>query len=284
MEKQTSVCILVPVFNRKHYTIPFIESIQKQSFRDYKLIIIDDGSTDGTSAEIKEKYPDVDIIFGDGNWWWTKSIVEGITYSKDKYGPRYYLLLNDDLEVKADYINSFIKKANAHNEIQCSLGVNIENHAETIIPGHIFNQYTGLFRLPKNMDETQVPNFCLPGRGLFFSAEILKKTMFDSKQFPQTCGDYDFTYSAKINGGKAIINTEAKVYYYVNETSTKKYFNQYSYLMLKYYITEIKSSCAFKTIYNFNKKHVQHGFITVSILLGVSKCILGYVFRWINIK
>lgn len=278
------IVILVPVFNRKYFTLPFIESLQNQTYKEFKLIIIDDGSSDDTSEEIKQKHPNVDIIYGDGNWWWTKSIEEGIKYSSVKYDPKYYLLLNDDLVVKNDYIEKFIKKSEEYDGMQCSLGVNIEDQSDTIIPGHIFNPFTGLFRLPKNILETSHQNFCLPGRGLYFPAEILTKTMFDPKHFPQTAGDYDFTYSAKKNGIKGIINQEAKVYYYVNETSTKKYFGYFSLSMLNKYLTEIKSSCAVKTIKNFNIKHVKVGFKTISIIIGVSKCVLGYFSRWMHLK
>lgn len=44
--------IIVPVFNCELYIGPCIESILKQTFVDYKIIIIDDGSTDNTSAII----------------------------------------------------------------------------------------------------------------------------------------------------------------------------------------------------------------------------------------
>ena len=93
------------------------------------------------------------------------------------------------------------------------MGVNIENPNEEIIPGHLFNPYTGLFRLPRNLAETTHPNYCLPGRGLFFPASILKTNKVDPEHFPQTAGDYDFTYFAKKNGIKGYINLNAKVYY-----------------------------------------------------------------------
>lgn len=50
-----SLSIIVPVFNTKHYLSNCIESITSQTFKDFELIIIDDGSTDG-SSEIIERY------------------------------------------------------------------------------------------------------------------------------------------------------------------------------------------------------------------------------------
>ena len=45
--------IIVPVYNTAQYLPQCIESILKQSFKNWELILIDDGSTDG-SAEICE--------------------------------------------------------------------------------------------------------------------------------------------------------------------------------------------------------------------------------------
>lgn len=47
--------IIVPVYNTAQYLPQCIESILKQSFKNWELILIDDGSTDG-SAEICEEW------------------------------------------------------------------------------------------------------------------------------------------------------------------------------------------------------------------------------------
>ncbi len=40
--------VIVPVYNAKEYLADCIESILKQSFKDWELILVDDGSTDGS--------------------------------------------------------------------------------------------------------------------------------------------------------------------------------------------------------------------------------------------
>ena len=46
--------ILVPCYNVGRYVRQCLSSIQEQSFKDFEVIIIDDGSTDGTSAIVDE--------------------------------------------------------------------------------------------------------------------------------------------------------------------------------------------------------------------------------------
>jgi len=39
-----------------------------------QVIIVDDGSSDRTAEEVAENYPEVTILEGDGNLWWTGAI------------------------------------------------------------------------------------------------------------------------------------------------------------------------------------------------------------------
>lgn len=47
-----SVCI--PTYNRKDYLKETLESVFRQTYKDYEVIVLDDGSTDGTEEMIKD--------------------------------------------------------------------------------------------------------------------------------------------------------------------------------------------------------------------------------------
>jgi len=50
------VSIIVPTYNRAKYLPDSIESILKQTYPDYEVILVDDGSTDNTE-EISRQFP-----------------------------------------------------------------------------------------------------------------------------------------------------------------------------------------------------------------------------------
>ena len=65
------VAVVVPVRDRLAATVRFLESFQQVSYPAYTLVVVDDGSTDGTRDVLRERFPEVVCLEGDGNLWWT---------------------------------------------------------------------------------------------------------------------------------------------------------------------------------------------------------------------
>lgn len=62
MNSQPVFTVIIPTFNREHFLKRTIDSILSQTFKDFELIIVDDGSTDNTKALI-DTYADTRIIY-----------------------------------------------------------------------------------------------------------------------------------------------------------------------------------------------------------------------------
>lgn len=56
------ISIIVPVYNVEKYLVQCLDSIQYQTYKDFEVILVNDGSTDG-SKEICENYCQGDIRF-----------------------------------------------------------------------------------------------------------------------------------------------------------------------------------------------------------------------------
>lgn len=104
--------IISPVRNEEKYIEKTIQSVINQTVKPAEWIIVDDGSTDGTSEAIEKDYPELVLLKGDGNFWWTKSINTCIKYVLENYNDTDFILtLNDDLVINNGYIAELISCA-----------------------------------------------------------------------------------------------------------------------------------------------------------------------------
>ncbi|MBW4694495.1 MAG: glycosyltransferase family 2 protein [Lyngbya sp. HA4199-MV5] len=92
----TSVFILIPVHNRKAVTLSCLARLKQQGdLARYAVVVIDDGSTDGTGEAIHALYDTVAVLQGDGTLWWTGAIAQGMAYAREQ-GAELIIWLNDD--------------------------------------------------------------------------------------------------------------------------------------------------------------------------------------------
>ncbi|MEW6722661.1 MAG: glycosyltransferase family 2 protein [Candidatus Micrarchaeota archaeon] len=101
MEKppQPLVCVLIINYNGRKLLDRLLESFPKTDYSNYRLIVIDNGSTDGSMAGFKKTHPSVELFPLDKNIGFSGGNNVGIGHALKKYRPDYVLLLNNDLEV-----------------------------------------------------------------------------------------------------------------------------------------------------------------------------------------
>lgn len=98
MCNNSKVAVIFTCFNRKEKTIRCIKSILEQTnMPPFDLYVCDDGSTDGTSAAIRQLIPEAFIVQGNGNLFWSKGMHAAMIIAVEaRYD--YYLMVNDDVD------------------------------------------------------------------------------------------------------------------------------------------------------------------------------------------
>lgn len=104
MEK---VSVIIPTYNRADRLRRAIQSVRSQTFKDWKLVVVDDGSTDNTE-EVVKNISDERITYGrhDSNRGGSAARNTGIRLSEGKY----ILMLDDDDLIKEGHLQLLTKK------------------------------------------------------------------------------------------------------------------------------------------------------------------------------
>jgi len=243
------IYIVIPFHNRKELTQECLLSLSKQIQNDFKIIAIDDGSTDGTDAMIKSEFPHVTLLEGDGNLWWAGATNLGIDWAINAGNESDYILtLNNDLVVKENYLGSLMDSAKAFTDsLIGSVSVNIK-HTDTINDGgvkinfwtakyHSLNYGQSLSSLANN-SKKHVEVSALPGRGTLIPFKVFKTIgTYNYRQLPHYGADYEFSIRAKKFGFPLMVSYDAVVRSHVDVTGLE---HKYRYAFLKYFFN-IKS-------------------------------------------
>lgn len=97
--------------NTKEYLLPCLRSVLENEKRTgWNIIVVDNGSRDGSAAEVGNTFPSVDLIENEGNLGFAKAVNQGL----QKASGRYVLLLNPDTQVKKRAIGELILFMDAH--------------------------------------------------------------------------------------------------------------------------------------------------------------------------
>jgi GT2 family glycosyltransferase len=122
------VYIIIPVYNRKNLTLQCLENLTRnEDLQNYHVVVVDDGSTDGTKQAIEHLYPEVTVLVGDGNLWWTGAIVLGMKYAYQQ-GAKYIIWLNDDCQFSKNTISDLVSFSQDNNDVIVGCqGFDLEN-------------------------------------------------------------------------------------------------------------------------------------------------------------
>lgn len=104
------IAILLSCHNRKAKTLRCLEALFENTIpqgSSLAVILVDDGSTDGTAREVQQRFPRVEILRGDGSLFWNKAMHLAFERAM-KIGFDGYLWLNDDTLLYPDALERLL--------------------------------------------------------------------------------------------------------------------------------------------------------------------------------
>lgn len=212
------VVAVAPVHNRRETTLRWLHALAslERAGVDLAAVIVDDGSTDGTADAIRSEFPDVEIVSGDGNLWYTAGTNRGIAAALAR-DPDYVLAMNDDTVPDRGFLASMVRTAERNPRSVVGALLFLAGEGQRVFQvGARWSVGQGGWRhwLQQSVETVPPEPFdveIIVGNCVLFPADSLRECgLMDERRLPHH-GDAELTPRMKRAGWRLLIDPDARV-------------------------------------------------------------------------
>ncbi|MBE0598204.1 MAG: glycosyltransferase family 2 protein [Desulfuromonadales bacterium] len=215
--------IIIVNWNGREHLAACLDSLAAQSWRDFQVILVDNGSTDGSVPFVRERYPWVELVPLAGNTGFATGNNLGLAQARGEF----IIALNNDTRVEPDWLETLVTVAEAHPRAGLigsricafddadridSLGVGICR--DGMSRGWSRHQRWSELQLP-----AVVPILFPSGCAALYRRQMLEEIGFFDDDFFAYCEDTDLGLRGRVAGWDALLATQAVVYHKYSSTA-----------------------------------------------------------------
>lgn len=244
MDKEDFVVIIILNYNKKINIIECLDSIFKMDYKNYKVVVVDNGSSDGSVEAIKSKYPNIHLIESKINLGAAGGRNLAIKYTREKLNYDFILFLDNDIIIDksalSEMIRSFDSKENIGIVTPKCYQMNLSK-AIGYAGGLYVNLFTGSIRDigsgEKDVGQFDRSIFVSACGGLFLIRNNVMNLIgqFDERFNPYGWEDVDYSLRVREHGFKIFYNHKAIVYHKGGKRQRDKISPEYEFSKAKNY-------------------------------------------------
>jgi GT2 family glycosyltransferase len=239
-----SVAIVILNWNGLNDTIECIESLNRITYANYEIIVVDNGSTDESVACIRRRYPNIILIENEENLGYAEGNNVAIRYTLEKKVD-YVLLLNNDTVVEPRFLNKLVETAESDPQIGI-VGpkvVYFNDPTKIWSAGGRTSLFTGR---PHNIGNKSISTSCkgirivdfVSGCALLVKTQVIKKIGLLDNDYFLYLEDADWNYRARKARYISLVNCDATVLHKTEKSGVASallyyYFTRNRLLFLK---------------------------------------------------
>ena len=222
------VSVVIPNYNGIGYLKCVLESLRGQTFKSFETIVVDNGSTDGSTAYVRETFPEVRLLVLSDNTGFAHAVNEGIRISRSAF----VLLLNNDTEAAPDFVAKMVEGIRRHPKAFSCQARMMQFHDRTILDG-AGDSYSALgWAYARGKGESPDSYRCeeeifssCAGAAIYRRKLFKRIGFFDEEHFAYL-EDLDIGYRSRIHGYENWYLPDAVVCHVGSGTSGSRY-NQF---------------------------------------------------------
>lgn len=219
------IAVIIPNYNGMQYLENCLRALEGQSYREFKIYLVDNGSSDQSRDYVQEHFKEVQWIQLDQNYGFSRAVNEGIRRSEEPY----VILLNNDTQVKETFVeelrNGILKHPNAFSGGAKMLSWQERDKIDDA--GNYYNMLGWAFargkgRAKENYRKEQKVFAACAGAAIYRRSFLERTGLFDEEHFAYL-EDLDIGYRARVLGYENWFFPKAEVYHVGSGTSGSRY-------------------------------------------------------------
>ena len=213
--------IVIPNWNGARFLPACLDSLARQTVAPLEVIVVDNGSTDGSQALLRASYPWVTLIELDQNRGFTGACNAGIAAARGAY----IALLNNDTEVDAGWVaaitDAFARAADAGSVASKMLLYDQRDHFHTAgdfftVAGRPGNR--GVWQPDEGQYDREEYVFSACGGSAVYRRQMLDEIGLLDDDFFFSGEDVDLGWRAQLAGWRCLYTPHAIVYHHLSAT------------------------------------------------------------------
>jgi len=219
------ISVVIPTWNGLQLLNKCLQSLREQSFKEFEIIVVDNGSTDGTVDWLKKNAPDVETVALERNFGFSGAVNAGIRTSEREF----VVLLNNDTVVTPDWLKAFVDASEKYQNTSIFTSKVIVNSPPYLIDtaGDGFTIAGFGYKIGWMSPETSFYSrsrhvFGASGCSSMYRRKIFDEIGYFDEDFFAFAEDLDFSFRALIAGHKIIYVPDSRVFHSVRATARKK--------------------------------------------------------------
>lgn len=215
------VSVVIPNWNGRKYLPVILKSLQQQAFRDFEIIVTDNGSTDDSVAYLRRQWPEVTVEEIGRNSGFSGASNRGIEMAKGEF----IALLNNDLELDRQWLAIMVKTLRRYPRAGTAGGKLLNYYRRNVFDGagvvvSWYGEFTKRGAFEKDIGQYDRAEWVF---GVNASALLYRKQLFDTigrfdTSFFTYIEDTDLDFRAQLAGFTARYEPKAKAYHMVSAT------------------------------------------------------------------
>ncbi len=219
------VSVVIPNWNGKDMIGDCLRSLQKQTLK-HQIIVVDNGSIDGSVEYIKSKFPDVVLVELAKNRGFTGGVNAGMRRALE-LGAEFIVLFNNDATAKNTWLENLTKAAEGHEDAGIVASKFMHTDKRTFdSTGEIFYSWgapgpRGRGEIDRGQYDRGEYIFGASGGSSLYKTEMLKRIGLFDEDFFAYYEDADISFRAQLAGWKVYYEPGAVAYHRITGTSSR---------------------------------------------------------------